>query len=179
MLSLLGLIITAGVIFFMPLLDLVFTKLLQVSLTRTIGFVSPLAFGALALISLTLIFDVDLAKYLPRSKTPKARNPYMTAFLYGVFFGAIVIPCQPAFIATLFAIAVSSPGFLVNMLRFLLFGLGIGFPLLLFLADSAKSSRRMIGFLVGNRRKLNLGSGVIVLFVSVYYLVFVFRVFGG
>lgn len=173
-----GLIITAGVIFFMLLLGLVFTKLLQVSLTLIIGIVSPIAFGFLIILSLGLIFDVDLAKYLPRGRAPKAKNPYLTAFLYGFFFGAIVVPCQPAFIAALFAIAVSSPDFLVNMLRFLFFGLGIGFPLLLFSAVSTKSSRQIIAFLVGNRRNINLGTGVIMLVVSIYYLVFVFRIFG-
>jgi len=178
MLVLFGLIITAGVITFMLILGFVFTTILQVSLTRVIGVVSPIAFGILIFISLILIFDVDVAKYVPRGRAPRVGNPYVTAFLYGFFFGAIVVPCQPAFIATLFAIAVSSPAFGVNMLRFLFFGLGIGFPLLLFSAVSARSSRQIIGFLVKNRRKINLLTGVVMLVVSVYYLLFVFRIFG-
>ena len=55
-----GLLITLGVILFMFALGILFTTVLQVSLTNVIGIVSPIAFGILGVISLLLIFNVDM-----------------------------------------------------------------------------------------------------------------------
>jgi cytochrome c-type biogenesis protein len=102
-----------------------------------------------------------------------------TAFVYGFFFGAIVIPCNPLFIAALFTRAVTATDFLFNLLQFLFFGLGIGFPLLVFAAISGAATDKVIGFLTKYQRVINLSVGLIMLGISTYYLVFVFKIFGG
>jgi len=173
-----GLIITAGVILFMLLLGLVFTTFLQMSLTSVIGIVSPIAFGILALISLLLIFDVDIGRFMPKVQTPLTKNPLASAFVYGFFFGAIVVPCNPAFIAALFAKSALVTNAASNILNFLSFGIGLAFPLLIFSAISTNWSQKVIGFLTRNKRAINLVAGLFMLFISLYYLVFVFRVFG-
>ncbi len=171
-----GLIISAGVILFMALLGILFTTILQVSLTKIIGIISPIAFGILFIISILLILDFDIGKFLPRTNISNDRSPIITAFLYGFFFGAIVVPCNPAFIAALFAKSLASMGFVENFLNFIAFGLGLSFPLLVFSAISTAKSKSIIRFLVANKRKINLSAGIIMLVISVYYLVFVFRV---
>ncbi len=45
-------------------------------------------------------------------------------------------------------------------------------------ALSAGRSRRIITFLAAHKTAINRGAGVIMLAVSLYYLVFVFRLFG-
>lgn len=171
-----GLIISAGVIIFMSLLGLIFTTLLQVSLTKVVGIISPIAFGILFIISLLLIIDYDIGKFLPRTNIGGDRNPLITAFLYGFFFGAIVVPCNPAFIAALFAKSLTSMGFVGNFLNFVAFGIGISFPLLVFSAISTTKSKSIIRFLIKYKRKINLSAGIIMLVISLYYLIFVFRV---
>lgn len=173
-----GLIITSGVILFMVILGLIFTTILEVSLTNIIGIVSPIAFGILLVISLLLIFNVDVGRFLPKGHAPVTRNPWASAFLFGFFFGAIVVPCNPLFIAALFTRTISALSFLENMLRFLSFGLGIGFPLLVFAAISTTATDAIINFLTAQRRKINLTVGIIMLGISIYYLFFVFRIFG-
>lgn len=172
-----GLIITSGVILFMVLLGLIFTTILQVSLTNVIGIVSPIAFGILLVISFFLIFNVDVGRFLPKAHTPVSRNPWASAFLFGFFFGAIVVPCNPLFIAALFTRTISTV-FLENMLRFLFFGIGIGFPLLVFAAVSTAAADAIIGFLSKYKRVINLVVGLIMLGISIYYLLFVFKIFG-
>lgn len=174
----LGLVVVAGAIVFMSLLGLVFTTVLQVSLTNVIGVVSPIAFFILAIISLLLIFDVDIGKYLPRVKTPALKNPMLEAFGFGFFFGAIVVPCNPLFIAALFTVTAASIDFVMNIISFLFFGLGIGAPLLVLAALSSTKSAEVIGLLTRNKRWINFASGIVLLAVSIYYLVFVFRVLG-
>ncbi len=173
-----GVIITSGVILFMVVLGLIFTTVLQVSLTNVISIVSPVAFGILLVISLLLIFNVDVGKLFPRADAPTVRNPWLSAFLFGFFFGAIVVPCNPLFIAALFTRTISAMGFLENILRFLFFGIGIGFPLLVLAGLSATATDTIIDFLTRHRRVINLIAGLIMLGISLYYLIFVFRVFG-
>lgn len=173
----LGLLIVAGVIAFMFLLGLVFTTILSVSLTKVIGIISPIAFIILALISILLIFNVDFGRFLPRGKTPGFKNPYTNAFLFGFFFGAIIIPCNPLFIAAFFATAASTGDFISNMLQFTSFGLGIGAPLLLFSILSLAMSDKIIATLVRYSGAINRTAGVIMLVISLYYLIFVFQIF--
>jgi cytochrome c-type biogenesis protein len=173
-----GLVITAGVTLFMLVLGIIFTTILQVSLTNIIGIVSPIAFGLLFAISLLLIFNVDVGRFLPKAHAPMTRNPWFSAFFFGFFFGAIVVPCNPLFIAALFTRTISAVGFLENLLRFLFFGFGIGFPLLVLAALSATATDAIINFLTKHKRLINLIAGLIMLGISIYYLIFVFRVFG-
>jgi len=181
-----GLIITSGVILFMLLLGLVFTTILQVSLTNIVQIVSPIAFGLLLIISLILIVtgvislvtnkEIDIWKFLPKGRAPVVGNPWATAFLYGFFFGAIVVPCNPGFIAIMFARAVSTIDFIQNVFRFLLFGIGVGFPLLVLAGVSSVATDATINFLTKYSKWINLVTGLIMLGISLYYLIYVFRV---
>ena len=184
-----GLIITAGVIIFMFLLGLIFTTILEVSLTSIIQIVSPIAFGILLIISLLLIVtgllslifnvDIDLGRFLPKGRAPIVRNPWASAFLYGFFFGAIVIPCNPAFIAVLFTTTATGIDFAANIARFVFFGIGIGFPLIVIAAISSAATDTIMNFLSKRLVKdiIYLVAGLIMLGISLYYLIVVFRVF--
>jgi cytochrome c-type biogenesis protein len=177
--ALFGSVIVLGVLAFMTILGLLFTTFLQESLTSVISVVSPIAFGILGLISLFLIFDFDFSKYLPRfNLNTQNKNPLWAAFLFGFFFGAIVIPCNPAFIATFFARALLFDSFLSSIGNFVSFGIGLGAPLLVFSLVSAKWSQNVISFLTKHKRKINLIAGLIMLGIAIYYLFFVFKIFG-
>jgi len=169
-----GLMVAVGVVVSMSIVGLIFTTLLQSSLTSAIGVISPIAFIILTLISLLLIFDIDIGKYAPRIKTPGSENPWFKSFLFGLFFGAIVIPCNPLFIAALFVRTLTVTSFFVNMLNFISFGFGMSAPLVLFAVVSAGASRTIIGWLAKHKRIINLISGILMLVISLYYLIFVF-----
>lgn len=174
----LGLIVASGVISSMFLFGLIFTKILQVSLTNAIGIISPIAFGILAVVSLFLIFNFDFSRLLPQIKSPTAKNPFLNSFIFGFFFGAIVLPCNPASLVILFAISTSTLDFITNLFNFVFFGIGMSLPLLLFAVVSAQWSKTIIGFLTEHKRTINLIAGLIMLGISLYYLIFVFRILG-
>lgn len=172
-----SLLIVLGVVLFMFLLGILFTTLFQKSLTNVIGIVSPIAFGILTLISILLILDVDFGKFLPKYNAPVTKNPLWSAFIFGFFFGAIVIPCNPAFLAALFARSLLIQNFATNLLNFILFGLGIGFPLLVLGALVGVKSKEIISFLTKHKTFINRTAGIIMLGISLYYLIFVFHIF--
>lgn len=177
-LILFGILMSLGVILFMLLLGLIFTTILKVSLTTVIGIISPIAFVILTIIGILLIFDYDVGKYFKRIRTPTAKNPLLSAFIYGFFFGAIVVPCNPLFIAALFTRTLTNINFVSNIVQFFAFGVGISFPLLVFSAVSSTYSKVIIDFLVRYKRIINLIAGLLLVGFSLYYLIFVFRIFG-
>jgi cytochrome c-type biogenesis protein len=148
-------------------------------LTNAIGIVSPIAFGILGMVSLLMIFNVDFGTIFPKKTAPVTKNPYWTSFIFGFFFGVIVLPCNPASLVVLFAISTSTTSFIINLFNFIVFGIGMALPLLIFSIISAAKSEAVIGFLTTQKRKINLIAGIIMLGISLYYLIFVFRVLGG
>lgn len=173
-----GILVVSGVLAFMILLGLLFTTFLQASLTGVIQIVSPVAFGILGIMSLFLIMDLDFRSFLPNYQTPEFENPLLNAFSFGFFFGAIVIPCNPAFISAFFARAFLFETPASSLLNFSLFGIGMGFPLLAFSVASSNWSHRIIDILKTHETKINRVSGLIMLGISIYYLFFVFNILG-
>lgn len=174
----LGVVAGLGVISSMLLIGLIFSFLLQESLTKVIGIISPIAFGILFVVSILLIFNIDFARIFPQIKAPKAKNPYWSSYGFGFFFGAIVLPCNPASLVVLFAISTTTVSFLLNLVNFMLFGIGMALPLVIFAVISGARSRQVIGFLTRNKKTINIITGLIMLVISIYYLVFVFSIFG-
>lgn len=173
--TLFGLVVVSGVLAFMGLLGILFTTLLQKSLTSVIGVVSPIAFGLLGIVSLFLIFDVNFQSSLSFS-VPEFENPLLNGFSFGFFFGAIIIPCNPGFISVFFARSFLFSDPVNSLLNFLFFGLGIGFPLLVFSVLSSSEAQKVTGFITDNKSIINRFTGLMMLVISVYYLVKVFGV---
>ncbi len=174
----LGLLVTLGVVLSMFIVGLIFTQFLQASLTNAIGIISPIAFGILGLVSLLLIFNVDIGRFFPKKSAPVLQNPYWSSLLFGLFFGVVVLPCNPASLVVLFAVSTSVTSFVTNLLNFIVFGIGMALPLLLFAIISAAKSQQVIGWLTKYKKPINVIAGLIMLGISLYYLVFVFRIFG-
>ncbi|MCF7872049.1 hypothetical protein K9L97_03360 [Candidatus Woesearchaeota archaeon] len=173
----LGLFVSIGLLTFMLSLGFIFTTIFQVSLTNVIQIISPIAFIILALFSILLIFNINIFK-IKQLKVPTSKKPNVAALLYGLFFGAIIIPCNPGILAVFFTRAISTTGFLGNMLNFLFFAIGMALPLLILSVATQKFSKQIIGFLTKNSKLVNIIAGIIMLLISMYYLVFNFKIFG-
>ncbi len=176
--ALFGLLVVLGVMSFMLLLGIVFSTLLQRSLTGVIEIVSPVAFLLLGLISIGLILDIEFWNRLPSYQGPRSDNPLLNAFGFGFFFGAIIIPCNPAFIAAFFARAFLFQSPVFSVFNFVLFGLGIGFPLLVFSLISSSWSKKIVQTLTMHQTRINRVTGLIMFAVAFYYLFGVFDIFG-
>ncbi|WP_247002101.1 cytochrome c biogenesis protein CcdA [Halosolutus gelatinilyticus] len=181
--ALLGLLVVAGVLAFVTVVGLLWTVVLGAGVADAVDLLSPIAFAVLAVVGAVLVVAPNGFARFPTIEPPHSRYPTLSAFGYGFFFGAIVIPCNPGLIALFFGRStVVFPGFdsgLEVMLGFLAFGLGIGAPLLAFAVLSQSLGRRLTRTLARYGSPLNRLVGVVLVVVSVYYLVFVFAVLPG
>lgn len=178
--AVLGLLVVAGVIAFMAVVGVLWTVVFQQGVSRAVDLLSPIAFAILAVVGAVLVVAPNGFARLPTVEPPHSRYPTLSAFAYGFFFGAIVIPCNPGLIALFLSrSAVAFPAFdsqLEVLSGFLAFGLGIGTPLLAFSILSQPYSRRVTRTLARYGAAINRLVGVVLVAVSLYYLVVVFGV---
>lgn len=178
--AVLGLLVVLGVLLFMAAIGVLFTVVLEESIAQVVENVSPIAFAILAVVGAVLLVDPKGFSRLPTLEPPQSRYPSATALSYGFFFGAIVIPCNPALISLFFArTPILYETHLESMLGFLSFGLGMGAPLLAFAILSEPFSRRVTRTLARYSAGINRATGAILLGVAGYYLVTVFEVVPG
>ncbi|MEF8779833.1 MAG: cytochrome c biogenesis protein CcdA [Haloferacaceae archaeon] len=179
--AVLGLLVVAGVISFMAVVGYLFVVVLGAGIEGGfVGRFGPWVFAVLALVGAVLLVDPAGFSRLPSLEPPHTEHPHVSAFAYGFFFGGVVIPCNPGFIGLFFARqAVLFEGAVQNMVGFLLFGLGIGAPLLAFAILSESLGRRVTRTLARYSNPINRLVGGFLLFVAVYYLAFVFAVVPG
>lgn len=175
--ALLGVLVVAGVLSFLAAVGFVVTTVLQRSLTGVVATVSPVAFAVLGVVGAVLLIAPRAFARLPAVEPPRTTHPALSAYGYGVFFGAIVLPCNPGTIALFFArVPVLFDSATHSMLGFLAFGLGIGAPLLTFALVAEPFGRRVTRTLAAYHGLINRGTGLVLLAVAAYYLVVVFRV---
>ncbi|QRV15867.1 cytochrome C biogenesis protein [Haloterrigena salifodinae] len=181
--AVLGGLVVAGVLAFVALVGLLWTVVFEAGVSDAVGFVSPVAFAVLAVVGAVLIVSPSGFARLPTIEPPHTQYPTLSAFGYGFFFGATVLPCNPGLIALFFGRStVAFPAFdsqLEVMLGFLAFGLGIGAPLLAFALVSQPFGRRVTRTLARYSGPINRVVGAVLLVVSLYYLLFVFNVIPG
>ena len=174
----LGLVVVSGVILSMLVFGIIFLTVVQVSLARFLSLVSPVAFLILAVFSVILILDIDLFRWAGGISLPRSGRPIVDAFFLGLFFGVIILPCNAAAVVALLAIGTTTQGLLAGLGSFLSFGIGMSLPLLAFAGLSQARSREILAWLSLHRRIIHVIAGAIMLGVSLYYLLFVFWVFG-
>ncbi|THE64722.1 cytochrome C biogenesis protein [Salinadaptatus halalkaliphilus] len=180
---LLGLLVVAGVVSFLAVVGVVWTVVFGAAMTNAVEVLSPIAFTLLLGVGIVLVVDPSGFSRIPTIEPPHTSRPTASAFGYGFFFGAIVIPCNPGLI-TLFVSrsTVAFPAFdsqLEVLAGFVAFGLGIGTPLLAFALLSQSFGRRLTRALAAYSDPINRFVGVVLLVVSSYYLVVVFQLVPG
>jgi cytochrome c-type biogenesis protein len=172
----LGLIAGGGILVSMLAFGLIVVSLLALPISGALGIISPAAYIVLLVIGLLLISGRSPEIPLPSLRIPAEKGPFLAAFLFGLFFGILILPCNAAPVAILLVLSTSALGFLSSLASFILFGAGMAVPLVAISAVSAWRGNQITDVLVNHRRTINLLTGTLMVAVSVYYLFGVFRV---
>ncbi|PKL69902.1 MAG: hypothetical protein CVV30_00570 [Methanomicrobiales archaeon HGW-Methanomicrobiales-1] len=170
----LGTTVAAGVIISLLIGGLLFAGILHIVGGEARIVITAALFVLLLILSLFLILDIDYGRYIKTVPVPRPENPLTAAFLLGMVFGIIILPCNAASIAILLALAASAPGFGEGLGSFFCFALGMTIPLLLIAGLSQVRNRQVMGFLSRNRRIIRVISGLLMLVIALWYLVLLF-----
>lgn len=165
----LGLFVLAGVLAMMLALGGLIA-LLSLPLSRALGVLVPLADLLIFLLGLLLLFDLNPFHALPQIQVPVLRDPLLNAFLYGLLYGPIALPCSGPLVVGIFALSFTLGEALSQFWVFLWFGLGFGLPLLALSWLSGAFQRRLAGWFARHARLLNVIGGLLLIGIAIYDL---------
>ena len=93
--------------------------------------IAPLGAMVTLLMGLLLLFEINPFAHIPVLTAPViGSTPHTGAFLYGLLFGPMIIPCAGPLVISIFTLSLGVAGFVEQILFFFIFGLGFGLPLL-------------------------------------------------
>ncbi len=165
----LGFFVLAGVLAMMLILGGVIA-LLSVSVGRVLSVFIPLADGLILILGLMLLADINVFKGLPQVQVPFLSHPYLNAFVYGLLYGPIALPCSGPFVVGIFALSLTPADVIDKLSVFLWFGLGFGLPLLILSFLSGAAQRWITRMFARRARLINVVGGVLLIGVAIYDL---------
>ncbi len=125
----LGFLVLAGVLAMMLTLGGLFAVLSAV-MGELAALVAPLGNGIVIVMGFALMLNVNPFAHLPQFMVATPRHgPYLSAFAYGLLYGPMTFPCTGPLTISLFSLSLGVAGFIEQLLFFLIYGLGIGLPL--------------------------------------------------
>lgn len=127
----LGFFVLAGVLTMMLLLGAVIAAF-AAALGRVLAILTPVADLAVVGLGVLLLFGVNP---FMRLRVPTlgrhGASSALTAFIYGMLYGPIALPCSGPLLVSIFSISLTVRETVGQVGLFLVFGLGFGLPLLL------------------------------------------------
>ncbi len=165
----LGLFVLAGVLTMMLALGGVIA-LLAIPVGTMLAYIIPVADLLILLLGILLLLDRNPFKSLPQIQVPLLRSPLLNAYVYGLLYGPIALPCSGPLVVSIFALSLTVGEALSKLSVFLWFGLGFGLPLLILSLFSAALQRQITRIFARHSRVINVIGGVLLIAVAVYDL---------
>jgi cytochrome c-type biogenesis protein len=164
----LGALVLAGILSMMTLIGLAL-YLLQQSFGSLLSVLLPIIYGLVIVFGVLMLIGRNPFARLTTAQTPILRNPYVTAYVYGLMFGPTTLPCTGPIVLSAFALGAGNTGELINgLLFFLAFGLGFGWPLVILPLFALPLQRRLIGWLTRHHLLLNRASGILLIAIGLF-----------
>ena len=137
----LGLVVLAGVLTSMLALGALVVAL-GIALGAVLTVIAPLADLAVVGLGVALLLGANPFMRLPMLASGDRGGPVRSAFVYGLLYGPITLPCSGALVVSIFSLSLALDSLTQRLVFFLVFGLGLGLPLLVlsFLAHSRSAA---------------------------------------
>ena len=166
----LGLFVLFGVLSMMLTLGGIIA-LLAVPTGKILAFIVPLADLLIFLLGVLLLLDKNPFKTLPQIQVPILRHPFSNAYVYGLLYGPIALPCSGPLVVSIFALSLTAGEAISKIWLFLWFGLGFGIPLLVLSLLSGALQRQLTILFARHSHIINIIGGLLLIGIAVYDLI--------
>jgi cytochrome c-type biogenesis protein len=164
----LGVLVLAGVLTMMAVVGLALFLLRQ-SFGAILPWLLPLVYGSVILLGISMLLGRSPFARLAAVNAPVFRNPFLTAFAYGLLLGPMTLPCAGPLIVSAFVLGAGSIASLADGLLYsLAFGLGFGWPLVMLPLLAVPAQRYLTRWVVGQYGLLTRAAGVILVGIGVF-----------
>ena len=165
----LGVFVLLGVLTMMLALGGIIA-LLSISVGQALSFIIPVADAIIILLGVLLLLNINPFKALPQIKVPLLSHPFSNAFVYGLLYGPIALPCSGPLVVGIFALSFTAAEALGKLTVFFWFGMGFGLPLLLLSFLSGATQRWITRQFALRARLINAIGGILLVGVGIYDL---------
>lgn len=167
----LGLLVLLGVLSAILVVGLI-VSLAQLTFGALLQYLLPVIYAFVIGFGVLLLLDRSPFARLATVQAPVLRSPYAAAYVYGLLFGPMTLPCAGPIITSAFVLGAGDALALTDgLLYFLFFGLGFGLPLILLPLIALPIQRRLVGWLASHNTLLNRASGILLIAVGVFGIV--------
>jgi cytochrome c-type biogenesis protein len=166
----LGVFVLAGVLTAMLILGAVMAAL-SVSIGRVLAILIPIAIVVILVLGVLLLLNRNPFYGLPQIKVPLLRRPSLNAYVYGLLYGPIAMPCSGPLIVAIFVYSFTFGEAASKLWVFLWFGLGFGVPLLILSLLSGALQRQLTRWFARHSRAINVVGGLLLIAIAIYDLV--------
>lgn len=166
----LGFFVLLGVLTMMLVLGLLIA-LLSVSIGSALAIAIPLADLLIISLGIALLFNFNPFKRIPQIQVPLLNNPYINAYIYGLLYGPIALPCSGPLVVGIFTYSLTVGESLEKLSVFFWFGIGFGIPLLLLSFLSGTAQRWIVTTFARHARLINFIGGILLTGIGIYDLV--------
>ncbi|TVR85877.1 MAG: hypothetical protein EA416_16230 [Trueperaceae bacterium] len=164
----LGLVVLAGILTLMTVVGFVL-YVLQRSFGPLLEVLLPVIYAAVIVLGLVMLMGVNPFTRVATLRSPVFRNPFATAYAYGLLLGPMTLPCTGPIVVSAFLVGAGSVAVLTDgLLYFLAFGLGFGWPLVLLPLLAAPLQRRGVGWLTRRHGLLTRVSGALLVAIGAF-----------
>ncbi|MBN1121088.1 MAG: hypothetical protein JXJ17_08415 [Anaerolineae bacterium] len=165
----LGVFVLMGVLSMMLLLGAIIA-LLAVPVGRVLVYLVPTADFLIFLLGVAMLLNYNPFKLLPQIQVPFLRHPYLNAYVYGLLYGPITLPCSGPLLVSIFALSLTLGEAFSQFWVFIWYGLGFGLPLLALSLLSGTLQRQIVRQFAKRARLINIIGGLLLIGVAVYDL---------
>lgn len=164
----LGALVLLGVLSMMLLIGLAL-HLLQQPFGGLLMTLLPIIYLIVIGLGLLMLFGRNPFARLAQLQSPVFGSPYLTAYVYGLLFGPMTLPCTgPVVTAAFLRGAAGADAFAGEILYFLAFGIGFGWPLVLLPLVALPVQRQLVGWLARNHQVLTRVSGLLLIGIGIF-----------
>jgi len=142
--------------------------LLAVSISRAMTVLIPLADLLILALGVLLLLDHNPFKTLPQIRVPVLQHPFLNAYVYGLLYGPIALPCSGPLLVAIFAISFTLQEAFDKFWVFIWYGLGFGLPLLILSLLSGSLRRQLTIHFARHSQFLNRVGGILLIAIAIY-----------
>lgn len=163
-----GLLVLAGVLTLMLVVGWILYSLQQ-SFSNVLPYLLPVIYAAVIGLGILMLTGRNPFNRLTVSQAPILKNPYSSAYVYGLLLGPMTLPCAGPLVISAFLLGAGNLGNLADgLLYFLFFGLGFGWPLVLLPFIAMPLQQRFTRWMTQNYRLMTQASGLLLVGIGIF-----------
>jgi cytochrome c-type biogenesis protein len=166
----LGFFVLIGVLTMMLLLGLLIS-LLAIPIGAALSIAIPLADLLIIALGIALLLNYNPFKAITQIQVPILKNPYINAFVYGLLYGPIALPCSGPLVVGIFAYSLTTGEAIEKLNAFFWYGIGFGLPLLMISLMSGAGQRWLVRQFTQRARLINIIGGILLIGIGLYDLI--------